>query len=274
MIKALTEAIVDLAEPSEVESVERRISRANKATCEALLSRLYLSKNDYENAALYAQKVLSRPEYDIEPDVHKIFPPNPDQGPKEFSIEHIFGFPVSTNGGNYQYGGNGIYYAYSNYQFSDDFFNSFVDTDIRKVKLVKDSDGNVTLKYPNRQMRDNVTIMRLAEVILTRAEALTHTEASVTKEMVDLLNRVYLRANPTATPHKVGDFTDVAQLRAAIIEERTKELAWEGTMRFDHLRTDRNLYNPELPENKKVLPIPLREVSISDGVVEQNEGYR
>jgi hypothetical protein len=58
-----------------------------------------------------------------------------------------------------------------------------------------------------------------------------------------------------------------------VLTEGNKEFAFEGCSRFDHLRSDRNLYNPDLPDNKKVFPIPLREVQISNGVVKQNEGY-
>lgn len=279
IIKDLEEAIPHLPAPAQQINVETRVSRANVATCEALLARVYMYKRDYANAALWAEKVLAKNVYGLESDVLNVFPPNPNGTVVPFSSEHLFGFPVSSNGGNWQFGGNSIYYVYNSYWFSDALLAQYEVTDQRRVKLMrvaKNTDGEqifVTNKYPNSNGRDNVTIMRLPEVILTRAEALALTNNSVSQEMVDLLNRVHLRANPTATPHHTNDFTSVGAFVQTVLTERNKELAFEGIQRFDQLRTDRPLYNPELPDNKKVLPIPLREIDISNGVVKQNEGY-
>jgi len=278
IIKDLTEAKVNLPEPAEQDETERRVSRANKAIVDALLCRVYMQKRDYAKAAEWSEKALAYSEYVLEDDVLSVFPPNPNDAVIPFSTEHIFGIPVSSNGGNWQFGGNNIYYNYNNYWYSDDLIASFSANDERRIKLMREAsnEGNpifVTNKYPNNSGRDNVTLIRLPEVLLTRAEALTHTGNAVTQEMVDLLNDIHLRANPTGTAYMVGDFTSTDELRETILTERSKELAFEGLSRFDMLRTDRSLYNADLPDNKKVLPIPLREVEISNGVVKQNEGY-
>ncbi|WP_185968867.1 RagB/SusD family nutrient uptake outer membrane protein [Carboxylicivirga sp. M1479] len=278
IILDLEEAIKALPEPGEQIELETRVSRANTATCEALLSRVYMFNRDYTQALEWADKVLARTEYYLADDLRKVFPLNPSDMPMSFSSEHIFGFPVSTNGGNWQFGGNNIYYNFNNYWYSNALISSFSDTDVRKTELMREEvyQGEVvyiTDKYPNTNGRDNMTMMRLTEVVLSKAEAMARTSASVTQEMVDLLNDIHLRANPTEMAFTPGDFTSTEVFIERVLLERSKELAFEGFSRFDQLRTDRPLYNPELPDSKKVFPIPLREIQISNGVVKQNEGY-
>jgi len=278
IIKDLEEAIVDLPESNDVTEVEARVSRANKTICEALLARTYLYKHDFTKAAEMAQTVLGKTEYMLETDLLMVFPPNQNDAVIPFSKEHIFGFPVSSNGGNWQFGGNSIYYSFNNFWYSEDFNATITDTDERRTKLIRTAinSGNtiyVTNKYPNSNGRDNMTMIRLSEMILTRAEALVVGSGQITVEAVNLLNEVYLRANPTESGFTSDDFSSVQELVEAIWLERSKELCFEGLQRFDQLRTGRPLYNADLAENKKALPIPLREVEITNGVLKQNEGY-
>jgi hypothetical protein len=278
IIADLEEAISDLPEPGEQSATETRVSRANKATCEAFLFRTYQYQRDYTNALNWANKVLARPEYQLENDLLKVFPLNPNDAVIPFSKEHLFGFPVSSNGGNWQFGGNGIYYTYNNYWYSESLINTFAVTDLRKTQLMRQVSyqGNpvfVTNKYPNTDGRDNMTMMRLPEIILGKAEALARTTNAVTQEMVDLLNAIHLRANPGESGFTTGNFSTTNAFIERVLLERHKELAFEGCTRFEQLRTDKALHNADLPDNKKVFPIPLREIQISNGVVKQNEGY-
>jgi hypothetical protein len=202
IIKELEEAIVDLPAPGEQSELENRVSRVNKATCEALMVRTYMHKRDYAKALTHADQFMTYTEYVLEDDVLDIFPPNPNDAVIPFSTEHIFGFPVSSNGGNWQFGGNNIYYNYNNYWYSESLISTFADTDLRKTQLMREYTYQkevkyITNKYPNASGRDNMTMIRLPEVILYKAEALARTSSSVTQQMVDLLNDVHLRANPT-----------------------------------------------------------------------------
>ena len=280
IIKDLTEAIPDLPLVTDVETMQSRVARATKTTCQALLARVYLWKRDYVNSVIQADHVLGQKDYYLEDDLSLVFPPNPNGSAMEFSHEHIFGFPVSTNGGNWQFGGNGIVYHFNNYMYSERLTDRYEENDTRwtvltnEVTAQDESVKYVTLKYPNKNSRDNMTLLRLSEIILTRAEALSYNEKAITQEMVDLLNKVHLRANRSSEPYKIIDFVDIGELRNRILIEREKELAFEGFTRFDFLRTGRDLKNPDLPDNKKMLPIPRHEIEISNGVVNQNEGYK
>jgi hypothetical protein len=70
-----------------------------------------------------------------------------------------------------------------------------------------------------------------------------------------------------------SDFANADALVERILEERKFELAFEGFYRYDLIRTGKPLHTPDLPETKKVLPIPQLEIDISDGIIKQNPGY-
>ncbi len=281
IIKDLEESIIDLPEahPTRLSNV----ARANKYNASALLSKVYLIQKNYQKAIEYASIVLNNPNYKLETNLLKVFPPNPNDAEINFSGEHLFAFPVSSNGGNWQFGGNNIYYYYANYWFSDILVDIFDETDLRLQILTKKmqkklEDGVVktvfiTEKYPSKNGRDNLTIMRLPEVMLIKAEAILHQNKTLDQEAISLLNKVYLRANPQADAIKTEDFEDYKELLDRILEEKAKELCWEGSQRFDDIRTGRKLSENSLPDAKKILPIPQREIDISEGVIKQNPTY-
>ena len=121
-----------------------------------------------------------------------------------------------------------------------------------------------TLKYTQANPGiDDVMMMRLAEVYLTRAEAraMQNNLLGATQD----LNIIRLRAGLTPTVAVTQ-----ADLITAIAKERRLELAHEGQRFFDQRRygttgivqTFRNLF-----------PIPYNEVLNARGVVVQNPGY-
>jgi SusD family. len=79
---------------------------------------------------------------------------------------------------------------------------------------------------------------------------------------------------PAATPYTVNDFASQDELVSAIMQQRRFELAYEGFYRYDLIRTGEPLRQPDIPENKKVLPIPQIEIDISNGILVQNTGYK
>jgi hypothetical protein len=71
--------------------------------------------------------------------------------------------------------------------------------------------------------------------------------------------------------------TNQDELRNAILEERNRELAFEGHRYFDLVRTGKAsevLGSYGFEENKhELLPIPQQEIDISGGKLSQNPGY-
>ena len=197
-----------------------------------------------------------------------------------FSTEVIFGFPVSSNNGNFQFGIHNIYYYQKYYWVEQGFIQLMDENDKRRTQLIYAGNPNITnpiskneqtsFKFNNPNQRDDVSMMRLAEVYLNKAEALAKVNG-INNESLDLLNEIRNRAGIDEV--SASDFASDEAFVQAILNERHVEMAFEGMGRFDFIRTGRDLKNPDLSEEMKVLPIPKREVDLSKGTLKQNPGY-
>ncbi|NOU59315.1 RagB/SusD family nutrient uptake outer membrane protein [Marinifilum caeruleilacunae] len=277
IITDLTEALPHLLDNYE-EDLETR-SRATKGSAHALLSRVYLYMGDYANAASEAEFLIGNSNYTLNSDLRSVFPISSGYD-VPLDKEFIYAIPLTFNNGNHQFGTH--YYSYyfkSSYHLADDFIAKYSDTDQRKTSLIWQgySGGSygaklTSSKFNNSEGRDNIPMIRLSEMYLTRAECLART-SGVTQEAIDLLNTVASRADANFSAYSVSDFTSGTDLVDRILLEREKELCFEGLHRYDLIRTGRKLQYKDLPENRYVLPIPKREIDITKGSLEQNPGY-
>ena len=119
----------------------------------------------------------------------------------------------------------------------------------------------------------NYPILRFADILLTRAEALNETGS--TADAMILVNEVRSRSNAILL---VG--MDQSTLRDAILEERGKELFMEGHRRLDLIRSGRyiDLWKANLEakypgsdfgylnESKIFFPIPQKEIDANDQI--------
>ena len=279
----LEESMPDL--PVKFNTDLKTRSRATQGAANALLARCYLYLRNYESAAEAAIKVLDDPEdvYELSASLFSVFPANSGTA-QALSREHVLAYPVShiTSASTAENNNLGnAYFFKRSFWINENFKGAFEQNDLRVSQLMFKGDqvyntNNLneytTFKFNNQNGRDNVPVIRLAEVILTRAEALART-TGVTEEAVGWLNEVRSRALPSATPFTTAQFADAATLISAILEQRKYELAFEGHYRYDLIRTGKPLRTPDLPEGKKVLPVPQVEVDISNGVIKQNPGY-
>jgi hypothetical protein len=284
VIKDLTESVADLPE-RQADDLKTR-SRATKGAANALLSRVYLFMDKYAESATAAKAVLDMVPavYSLTNNLLQLFPSNGEGTAKSFTSEYIMGLPVSQLQSSSTSTSNGIsgdYYFKRSFWISHDFINEFEPGDMRVTQLMWKGDSiynpdrfneRTTFKFNNSFGRDNVSLMRLAEVMLTRAEALANTNG-VNTESIELLNKVRLRSLPSANPFTGADFASKDELISKIWLQRKFELAFEGQYRYDLIRTGRPLHNPDVPANRKVLPVPQIEIDISKGVIEQNSGY-
>jgi starch-binding outer membrane protein, SusD/RagB family len=147
--------------------------------------------------------------------------------------------------------------------------NAFAANDTRRIATNATSNS---LKYYRVTTGDDyVLIFRLAEMILTQAEALV--ERNTTTDLVDavtLINQIRNRAG-------IGNYTGLVTqdaLRDEVFLQRRLELALEGHYFFDLVRTGRasTLTNPVWNNNMALLPIPFRERN-ANPLLEQNPGY-
>ena len=94
---------------------------------------------------------------------------------------------------------------------------------------------------------DRVYVLRLAEMYLIRAEALTYTNGSPSEIQADI-NRIRNRAGLTNTPA-----SDIPSLKLAIEQERRAEFAFEGHRWFDLRRSTRPRLEKVLDGTRYVL---------------------
>ena len=111
----------------------------------------------------------------------------------------------------------------------------------------------------------DVTIIRLAELHLIRAEANFRLSTAVGLAPIDDLNKIRSRAG---APEIVkADLT-----LDKILLERKLELAFEGLLLSDVKRLKKNVGTLPFSDPKLVLPIPQREIDTNKSLV-QNPGY-
>ena len=133
-----------------------------------------------------------------------------------------------------------------------------------------------TLKFPDASTNtDNSPLIRLPEVMLNRAEALAQRDG-LNQTSVDLINALRVRAGLSS--RTLLSFPTKPSLIDAILNERRKELCFEGHRRMDLLRIGKALATGSLAAvsvpgaDKTILPIPQREIDNNKSLI-QNKGY-
>jgi hypothetical protein len=156
--------------------------------------------------------------------------------------ESIFSMPfTTTNGPGTQ---NGLPHYYSSPSSESFYLNTSAGsvyatmdaTDVRKSSLVL-SGGNYFLsKFPDlTTLLNYAPVIRYAEVLLNRAEALVKAGGSVTQEAVNLLNAVRTRSFATGA-YTLGSFASANAFNNAVLLERNMEFLGEGIRNMDLMR--------------------------------------
>jgi hypothetical protein len=238
----------------------------NKNSAKALLARIYLYMENWGKANDLATEVINSNSYSLIPNSEYIA-----SWTQDFTTESIFSI-VNLPTDYSRFASVTYYYGRKRYLATDDLYNSFDDDDVRK-NLISD---NKVLKYTSPGYDDNIPVIRLSELYLIKAEALA--ELNDDEGARDALNIIHQRANPAAP-----DFTESGDaLKDIILEERRKELMFEGHRLFDLTRKKKDFikYSTSLstpisityPNNLTILPIPQSEMDANDNM-QQNPGY-
>jgi starch-binding outer membrane protein, SusD/RagB family len=253
---------------------------------EALLARTYLYMGDYSDALARATDVINKGGFSlVTAGSFNDFWSNP--GPHTDHVEVLFEVdndPVNNNGfddlgGIYLHGYQDIYCA-------NELAALYSPTDVRGTLLTpgltKDGDpAFLVLKYPNTASndKDNIKVIRLSEVYLIAAEAAARTG---TGDPLGSVNAVAIARDPSFT-----GYTDLGpQLITDIIQERRKELAFEGDRFYDLNRLGLTITRESnsssipvgdgltipFPNNARVFPIPQQEI-LRNANIKQNPGY-
>jgi hypothetical protein len=154
---------------------------------------------------------------------------------------------------------------------SQKLIDMFDPADVRGTwSIFGDTGGEASgFKFPTTIGAEDFHVIRLAEVLLIKAEALARQNDLV--GAVDTYNPIRERAG--LDPHTLGDeVTSQEDVLAAIDIERQLELAFEGDRWPDLVRTGRAVEVLEIPEFQTLYPIPQTERDVAPGIT-QNPGY-
>lgn len=251
--------------PLKSEYPPEDLGRATKGAAQGLLAKVYLFRQDYENAAQQAQAVIQSNEYALHPNYREVFFPDQENG-----VESLFEAQVIareerdiSNEFNKWQGVRG-HFGWGFNSPTEDLSNAYEPGDPRRTATIFYSGDTLEgadepfflpvdegaqprankkamlplnmwpAGYPDNSPT-NYIILRYADVLLIYAEALN--ELGQSAEALTYLNMVRARAR-NGNPNVLPDITttDQAALRETIWHERRVELAMEGHRFFDIIR--------------------------------------
>lgn len=273
--------------------------KGTKGAAMGVLCKYYMNTKQWQKAADLAKSIMDTGKYALQANYMDVFAMT-----KEGNNEMVWALPKDASNAstannvvalvfppNYPrpYPNNGVFAART-YLF-DSFVNSFDANDARRAAIVTQwtfngvaqpalgKNQSFPLKYgwdPNSvgaNQGNDVPIVRYADVLLSRAEALNELSGP-TQEAIDLINQVRNRAK--VAPLTLAGFTKET-LREAILRERGWEFFHEGKSREDYIRQDvfisRAIARGKNAKPYHVLyPIPITELDANKLLV-QNDGY-
>ncbi len=238
---------------------------ATTYSASAILSRVYLMQNKYPEAVTAANKVIAG-SFSLTPIFADAFARTSTASTSRTSngyatMEDIFAVQVTS-----QAGVNNLNSFFDPTGRGDipveDFHLSLYETaDARRAFFQTSGGVRYTRKFTNRFA--NISIVRLAELYLTRAEGNLRAGTSIGATPLSDINRIRTRVG-------LGNLTTV--VLADVLKERKLELAFEGHLIHDLKRTQGSIGALSFSSPKLIFPIPQRETILNSELV-QNESY-
>ncbi len=144
------------------------------------------------------------------------------------------------------------------------FYNSFETGDKRQTEMIYEGTGARTGFFTKKwySFYDNIPICRITEQYLIRAECNFRLGTSIGATAADDINTLRTRAG-------LGNVVPTLDI---ILNEREKELDYEGFRLHDYKRTKRTIGTFAYDDPKLVFPIPDREINVNKAL-KQNPGY-
>jgi hypothetical protein len=293
-------AIPDLPDPG----TEEAFGRFNKAVASGLLAKFMLNTKQWQKAADAAKTVMDFHYYILVPTYRDLFTVANERNKEMILVKQC---KNETNFGNWYMAGalppaykssaqfpQFIYQSSmanfaTQYRLRTSFVNSFAANDLRKslicTSYVNNSNATVNIlandnarcfKYWDNDATGNnsgndVPVLRYAEILLIRAEALNELSTTVPDpECFTLINQVRGRAGLTGANALTLQTTPTKDaFRDAILAERSWEFYGEGQRREDLIRHGkflsaaiaRGVPAANATEDKLRFPIPQSEVN-------------
>jgi hypothetical protein len=271
-----------------IANTTKNSSYVTKYVVRALQAKVAFYKGDYANAKTLALDVVTNGGYTLVSAAnYASYWTSP--APITTKVETIFEI---SHDGIANAGNNALAYFYDQAGYgdaicADDLYNRYTATDVRRGRIVAGVRGGqnvyIVNKFPNSSNnndKDDVKIMRYSELILILAESYARTNDDANART--RLNSVAQIRDPSFA----GYASSGATLLEDIINERRKELAFEGNRYSDLMRLNRdvirvnlnNNYPPSTPltlpttSHKRIWPMPQAEIDVNPNIV-QNTGY-
>ncbi len=270
-----------------LQSLGRNGENISYYACQAYLMRLSMHTNAYASAITYADNILSGP-FELAATPQAAFNNTSNSTEDIFAIQQT----AANNSGNIS-NGTGIvnYYSslnnqglgamrissfYLNNLFEDfDHSPEYSSTDLRGTLDAEVGSGegpeditdafyqnvlNTETLSPGKFLANNtvIPVIRLAEVLLTRAEARAFL-SPVVVDPVALEDMNAIRSRAGITELDASDFFIGIDLYDSILVERRREFLYEGILFHDMKRRDEDINGTLLTDPKFILPVPQSE---------------
>lgn len=277
--------------------------RITQGAAYAMLSRVYLYEEKFDEAKAAAYEVIQSNEYKLVDDYGYQFTLAGEHSTESILEINHYDSPnqsaATSNNGNFHVLMMlpfGVTYGYGinqPYQALADAFDAIGDTERKNATLLTEEDleawetpadfaklernrtGYYNQKYylppseRSKEIRNNpldIKLIRLAEVYLNYAEACTR---GATKDEAEAKKYLKLLRDRVSLPAitSSGD-----QLVEDILKERRLELAMEGFRFWDVIRFGKGpqLFSGFVANRDEILPIPQDEIDKNNGVITQN----
>ena len=289
--KVYAQIISDLKTAFQTAPAYESSVRLSKYAIEGLLARAYFYTGDYTDAKASALDVINNGGFTMTntATAYQAFWNNPGIQTNQSEVMFEVDVDAVNNNSSDDLGAMVYYGGYQDIYVSQQLVALYSPTDIRASVLISGSTKSgapATLigKYPNytnTSDKDNLKVIRVAEMYLIAAEAsLPANETDARKYLNQLMSY--------RDPSFPGYTSTGAQLLQDIVTERRKELAFEGDRFYDlnRLKWDisrgpvnagsipQGLADIPYSDYRRIAPIPLDELQANANIVpQQNPNY-
>lgn len=274
--------------------------RFDKGMAMGSLLRFYMNTKQYNKALNISKQIIDLGKYSLDPIYTAVFAADNEnnkeiiypvvksgtaQGQWLICVTLPRDFPRPSNQGTC------AAVVYGNDSFMDIFEPSDVRGNVGMVRSYTSNTGASIVGYGNNQSilnkygidpnaagsfsnNNDYAHIRYADVLMYRSEAINETTGP-SQEAIDLLNEVRSRAG--ASLISLSSYSSKSALKVFIMDERRREVYWEGKLREDAVRNGvyisiaQSKGRPAL-DYHTLFPIPLAEMDANKEMV-QNPGY-
>jgi hypothetical protein len=226
-------------------STALNVTRIHKNTIIAFKTRVYLHMQNWGQVVTESAKIVpgaapftatSGVAHTLNASYAGIFASPHATAESILSMPHTSANNAGTQNHLAHYFGSGSGESYYLVTGAGSVYDAMDATDARKLMIATVDGSQYLTKYVDQLTRaDYAPVIRWAEVLLNRAEALVRSGSAVTQQAVDLLNAVRTRSFATGA-YALGDFANAAAFYDAILLERNMEFLGEGIRNMDLMR--------------------------------------